>query len=88
MKSYIPHRLLIINEHISENAEDENFMRSMQLAFDWANQMGLQGKKVSGLNLVKPHPDILNQRQSLWCIMECSEEEQELWNELKDLEIK
>ena len=60
MKSYIPHRLLLINEHVTMSSEDPVFMECMRLAFEWANDMGLQGKKVHSLTLQKPDPNQYN----------------------------
>lgn len=91
MKSCIPHRLLVINEHAQENDEDPVFMTCMRLAFQWANDMGLQGKKVHSLTLQKPDPnkyDPIRQQKSLWCKIECEEDERNRWNEMQELQVK
>lgn len=88
MKYYIPHRLLLINEQVQE---DPILMKCMQLAFQWANDMGIKEKKVSHLHLEKPDPyrfDPLNQHYTLCCKIECEEEERSSWNKMKEIEVK
>ncbi len=62
MKEWIPHKILHINEFIHE---DPVLMEYMKLIFNWANEMGLQGKKVSGLSITKP--DTFNRFFTIWC---------------------
>jgi hypothetical protein len=91
MKEYIPHRLLVINDQVEKSTQDETFMHCMKMAFQWANDMGLKGKKVFGLFLETPDPskyDPLRQHSSLWCKIECTKEEREQWEEMKDLQVK
>ena len=76
MKSYISHRLLIIDEHVK--FDDPILIRCMQLAFEWANSMGLQGKKVHSLTIINPDPNqscLLQNNQTVWCKIECEEEQ-------------
>jgi len=35
MKSFIPHKILLINEQILISKDDETLSRCYQLAFDW-----------------------------------------------------
>lgn len=88
MKSYIPHRLLVINDQIVEAKDNESMERCYQLAFDWANRMGLEGKKVFSLFLERPDPKNFNpmrQQSYLWCKIECTEEERAKWDEIQKL---
>lgn len=86
MKDYIPHRLIVMN-HIFEI--DPVLLRCIQLAFDWANEQGLQGKKCYGLHIEPPSlANPLSQQSSLWCRFECAPEDRERWNEIKDLQIE
>jgi hypothetical protein len=91
MKLYIYHQLLVFNEQIQQNPDDPVFMRSMELAFQWANDMGLMGKKVFDLHFQEPDPKEYNpmkQQQIIWCKIECTEEERMHWEELQKLNIK
>jgi hypothetical protein len=91
VKSYIHHRLLIINEQVDKNSNDDTFMRCMQISFDWANRMGLEGKRVWRLHLQEPDPNDYNplaQHKSLWCMIECTIEERTRWEEINKLNIE
>jgi hypothetical protein len=91
MKSYIPHRILVINRAAIEHKDEETLSRCYQLAFDWANRMGQEGKKVFDLFLEKPDygKDPLNiGRYYLWCKMECTIEEREKWDVIQKLNIQ
>ena len=47
VKYYIPYNIL----NITKTCEiDPSFMHCMRLAYKWANDMGLEGKEVRGLN--------------------------------------
>lgn len=90
-KSYIPHRILIINDQINESARDKTLSECYRLAFDWANKMGSQGKKVFDLYLQKPDydKDPMNMaRYILWCKIECTIEERKLWEEQQKLNFE
>lgn len=77
IKYFIPYCILHINEEIEEC---EILMTVMKHAFDWANRMGLEGKRVDSLVLEKPrrdHPfEILSR---LFCEIECTEQERIEW---------
>ena len=91
MKYYIPHRILIINECIIQSKDDENFMNVMKLAFDWSNKMGIQGKKVFGMYLELPNINNFNpliQHYTLWCKIECNEEQRKIWEENQEIKLK
>ena len=90
MKYYIPHKLLVINEQMHLNEESNTFMKCARIAFDWANQMGLKGKRVYGLWLEEPIPSMLDPKsfaKTLWCQIECTAEERKMWNEDQDLMV-
>lgn len=85
VKNYIPHCILHINEQIDEC---DTLMTIMNHAFDWANRMGLEGKRVGSLVLEKPRPDhpfAISSR--LFCEIECTEKERTEWekNQKKQL---
>lgn len=87
MKSYIPHRLLVINQQFNANADDPVLMESMKVAFEWANKMGLEGKSVCNLYLQKADHkefDPMRQQSILWCKIECTEEERKIWDETQE----
>ncbi len=91
MKSYIPHRILIINEQICKNEEEKILTNCFQLSFDWANRMGLEGKRVFDLFLQKPDERNYNpmrQQSFLWCKIECTIEERKLWDEQQEQNIQ
>ena len=90
MKSYIPHRILVINDQVVQSALDETLFECYRLAFKWANDMGLQGKKVFDLFLEKPKydGDPMNiPRYYLWCKIECTEDERKIWDDQNKLNI-
>lgn len=87
MKYYIPYKILIINEQVEKTAQDESFLHCMKLAFDWANRMGLKGKRVFDLYLEKPdyrNYDPLRQHHTLWCKLECTEQDRKAWEKLRE----
>lgn len=87
MKSYIPHRIFVINDQIVHETMD----RCYQLAFDWANRMGMEGKRVFDLCLQRPDPNNFNplrQQSYLCCKIECTIEEREKWDELQKMNIE
>lgn len=81
MKSYISHQLMVICDQIS--LPDDILMMCMERAFDWANQMGLEGKKVSNLSLQGPNflDDPLAQQSVISCQIECTLDERKLWDD-------
>lgn len=91
MKSYIPHRILIINDQVTHTAMNETVFYCYRLAFDWSNRMGIEGKRVFDLFLEKPKYDAdpLNiPLYSIWCKIECTIEERERWDEMQKLNLK
>lgn len=91
MKSYIPHRILIINEHVQKNENDPVFFHLMKLVFQWSNDMGIENKKVFGLHLQEPDPynySPLQQHKSLWCKIECTQEERKQWDDIQEMQIR
>jgi hypothetical protein len=91
MKSYIPHQILVINEEISKDAQNVTFTRAYRLAFDWANMMGMNGKKVFDFYIQNPEywgDPIASQKTLLWCKIECTEEERKIWEENQKLNVQ
>ncbi len=91
MKSYIPHRLLVVNASASNFIDDPVMNECYRLAFDWANEMGRQGKKVFGLRLEKPDEknyNAMRQHSTLWCQIECTEEERVRWEEMQKFNVQ
>ena len=91
MKSYIPYRLLIINREITDNQNYRLLEEYYRRAFDWANQMGQQGKRVFNLSIQVPDDENYNPKirhSYLWCMIECTEEERKIWDEIQDLDVK
>ena len=85
---YIPHCIVKINSIVEV---DPMFESCMLRVFDWANRMGLEGKKVYSLNLVQPlkdNYDPLNLDSSLWCKLECTKEDREKWEQSRENQIK
>ncbi len=79
MKSSISHCLLNINQDVQK---DPILMESMKLIFEWANDMGIKGKKVFGLHFVEPDlRKIPAEPYRIYCRIECSEQEREAWEE-------
>lgn len=89
MIHFIPHRLLVINE-FDNQSESKILEMCMNLAFQWSNDMGMKGKKVSGLFLERPKAsyDPLGGRGILWCKIECTEDEYKLWEEQVKLQTQ
>lgn len=90
-KSFIPHRILVINDQVVQAKDNETLTRCYQLAFDWANRMGKEGKRVFDLFLQRPDPNNYNpmrQQSYLWCKIECTIEERKKWDELQKLNIE
>ena len=90
MKHFIPHRIFVINEQIEFSNMREIILRCYALAFEWANKMGLEGKRVYDLYLQKPDPincNSMNTASYLWCKIECTEEERMQWEEQQKLNI-
>lgn len=50
---FTTYKIGTINRKVIEQKDQETLQRFYELAFDWANRMGLQGKKVFGLSLKK-----------------------------------
>lgn len=74
MKHYLTRHLLSVNEQIQL---DPTLIMCMQKLFDWANEMGRQGIKVSHLTVVPPRTDsCISQPCTIWCKQECTEEEE------------
>ncbi len=91
MKYYIPHRILIIHEQVVRSKDDESFLHAMKIAFNWANEMGIKGKRVFGMYLELPDKEnynLLKQHSSLWCQIECTKEERKRWEELQEIQVK
>ena len=90
MQSYIPYRILTINEQVEKTAQDESFLYCMKLVFDWANQMGIKGQRVFSLHLETPNSNNYNplrQHKVLWCKIECTEEERKAWEKLGEEQV-
>jgi hypothetical protein len=90
MNSYIPHRILVINQQITKNADDEALLQAFRLAFDWANRMGQEGKRVFDLYLQRPDINNYNplaNQSYLWCKIECTQEERERWDEIQKVNV-
>jgi hypothetical protein len=88
MKHFKSHLLLNINDQIHK---DPVFIMCMKHVFHWANEMGLQGKRVADLRLVEPDPNEwnpLHQRSTIWCKIECTEEEETAFRKLREQQIK
>jgi hypothetical protein len=89
MKSCIPHKLLVINAFAEQSMEDPCFMQCMKMAFQWANDMGINGKKVFDLHLERAdHNNLVARPAILWCNIECTIEERERWEKMRELQIK
>lgn len=89
VKSYIPHKLITLNSQISQNGDDKVLMECFRKAFDWANQMGLEGKRVFDFYFERPDPSNPFAGQSyIWCKIECTEEERKYWEEMREIKIK
>lgn len=88
MKTYIPYKLLVINEF----SENEAMNKCYRLAFDWANKIGRNGKRVFDLYIQRPDPENYNplsqQSYNLWCKIECSMREHDIWEEMQELQAK
>jgi hypothetical protein len=87
MKNYIPRCLMVLNDQIQK---DPVLVQCMRLAFDWANQAGLDGKRVCELTLVEPDPENyspLRQQSALWCKIECTDEERKAWDAQRELDV-
>lgn len=82
---------MVINTQIQTQPDDKAFMEYMRLAFNWANEMGLKGKKVFGLLLKQPDSnnfDPVNTQSILWCQVECTKEERECWEENRKMKME
>lgn len=91
MNSYIPHTILVINDQILSAKDDETLSRCYALAFDWANRMGKEGKKVFGLRLKRPDPNDYNpsrMQSYLSCNIGCTVEERQKWDEMQKLRVQ
>lgn len=92
MKSFIPHRILVINEQVVQEKDEENMTRCYQLAFDWANRMGMKRKRVFDLYLQSPDPNKdpinIHCQSYLWCKIECTMEERKIWDEIQKLNVQ
>lgn len=90
MKSFIPHKILVINDQVSVEQHNSTLSQCYALAFDWANRMGLEGKRVFDLLLKAPdyHQDPLNCQSVLWCKIECSEEDRKIWEETNQINLE
>lgn len=89
MKSYIPYRILVINCQFIESYQDEVLLQCFRLSLDWANRMGLKGKRVYDFYLEKSDPkNPLDYLSYLWCKVECTEDERKLWKEQRELNVK
>jgi len=53
MKEWIEHEILKLSHAVNTDI-DPSLQRGISFMFDWANRMGLEGKKVKGLTLEKP----------------------------------
>ena len=83
-QSYIPHCILKINRP----RDEATLIHCMSLAFNWANEMGLKGKKVMDLTLVDASEEsFVDQPSALFCKIECTEEHRKLWESTRELEI-
>lgn len=90
MKTWIPHKILTMNEQVIQTYNDEAFLRCMNLAFDWANQMGIKGQRVFDLTITTPSDrpyDPLNEVISVWCKIECTEEQRQHWQRNRELDV-
>jgi len=71
--------------------KDPVLIEVMKKIFVWANEMGLNGNKVSSLTFVDPNDvsfDPVLQMCSLWCKIECTEEEEKKFKEIRKLQIE
>lgn len=74
MKNYIDKQILLINPKI---VKDPVLVKCMEKLFEWANQAGLNGQKVSDLTIQDPDPLSFSYYYTVWCKMECREDENE-----------
>ncbi len=83
MTSYIPHLILTLTDQVTQSAMDETLTEAYRLAFDWANRMGKEGKRVYDLFLQKPNYAVnpFDTYFHLWCKIECSKEDRIIWEE-------
>lgn len=80
---YIPYRICVINE-VDFLQTQEVLLTVFRVAFEWANKMGLKGKRVYNLHLQRAAPKSMspmNCQSYLWCQIECTKEEREIWEE-------
>lgn len=85
-KHYIIYKILEINDQVIAAKDLETFNWIYGKAFEWANEMGRNGKRVYDLHLETPeskHQDPLNIRCFLLCKIECTHEERKMWEEME-----
>ena len=89
---YIPKKLLVITDsNVTYTYNDPIFCSCMQKAFQWANEMGLNGKKVSGLHIqTRDFEDMnpLSPHIIIWCQIECTEEERRAWEDMQRFNVE
>jgi len=89
VKNYIPKKLLVITYDVNSDVYNDVLIDCLFKSFDWANRMGLEGKKVYDLTLKEPDRDNpLSTALTLWCKVECSEQERKDWEKNCEYQIK
>jgi hypothetical protein len=82
MKSFIPHNIITINRLVKDNKDLDVLHYCYRMAFDWANRMGLEGKRVYDLEMLEPPMnDVFFSRYYLCCKIECTLEERRAWED-------
>lgn len=82
MKSFIPHNIITINQSILNKENLEFLHYCYERVFDWANRMGLEGKRVYDLEMLDPPMnDAFFSRYYLCCKIECTLEQRKAWED-------
>jgi len=81
MECDIPHTILTLTSQVDYKKQIEILKNAFSLVFDWANDAGLKGEKVSGFSIREDDPSIGPEygKTFLWCRIECTKEEREEW---------
>lgn len=79
---YIPHKIATFNSDFSKFQDDPILVMAMRAVFDYANEMGLKGKRVSDLIIQPPASDPrnfnpLNLNTFIGCKIQCTQEERD-----------
>lgn len=85
MKHFMPHTILKINRYFPV---DPFFEELFRLVFEWANQTGLRGKRVTAVAIHPPQPEVgFTRSGEIYCQIECTEREYKQWRATMETNI-